>query len=178
MQVTLCEAVEQYKTELESLGRAEATVAVYMVYLRKFARVAGSSLLVASAITPSKMTEFFATIKTTPTRNGTLAALRGFTGWAVRMKYVRPDAAAEALGGRQTKAVQRQPKHYIPVTEFPGLLDCAGETHPIERAVIATALYTLCRQSEIIGLKLSDVNLETRELRVWRKKRQRFTILI
>lgn len=175
MQVTVAEAVREYEIELKSLGRADATITRYMVYLRAFTRTVGGQSSVSAAVTPAKMTQFFATITTAHTRNGTLAALRGFTAWAVRMRYLRPAAAVEALGGRQTKAVHRQPKHYIDVSEFPKLLDCAGETHPIERAVIALALYTLCRQSEIIGLKLGDVDLANRELSVYRNKRSRHT---
>ena len=174
MQVTLGEAVTQYQTELESLGRAESTIHGYMIYLRKFAECGGLDRSV-KIIGPDLTTRFFASLSTQHTRNMALAAVRGFLDWCVRMRYIPPASAAVALGGRQTRKVERKPKHYIPVGQFPALLDAAGETHPIERATVAVALFTLCRQSEIAAVKLSDVDLSGRKITVWRKKRKRTT---
>lgn len=173
-QVTIIKAVHQYHDELISLGRSESTIHVYMVYLLKFARSCGEGASIRSIDSP-KITAYFKTVTTGPTRNMALYALRGFLAWCVRMRYLTPAAAAIVLDGRKPKAVSPQPKHYIPVTQFRDLLDCAGETHPVERAVIALALFTLCRQSEIAGIKLGDVDLGERQLAVWRKKLKRAT---
>jgi integrase len=174
VQVTVGEAVAAYELELKSLGRADHTIRVYRRYLRDFAESCGERTSVAS-IDPGKVTRYFAGIGTQSNRNGAITALKGFMAWAVRMKYISPSAAANALGGRKFKTIARQPKHYIAVDDFPALLDAAGETHPIERAVIALALFTLCRASEITAIRLRDIDLPGRTLRVWRKKRQRWT---
>lgn len=175
MQVTIGEAITEYERELRSLGRSESTIRVYLIYLHQFAQTCGVQASVKAAASPARVTAYFATCRSQHTRNGSLAALRGFLAWAVRMRYLPAASAEIALQGRQTRKVERQPKHYVDVADFPRLLDCAGESHPIERAVIALALYTLCRQSEIIGLRLQDVDLANRKLRVYRNKRKRWT---
>lgn len=174
VQVTLGEAITQYQEELKSLGRAESTIHGYMIYLRKFGECGGWDRSV-KIVSPDLATRFFASLSTQHTRNMALAALRGFLGWCVRMRYLPAESVAIALGTRQTRKVARKPKHYIPVGQFPALLDAAGETHPIERAAVAVALFTLCRQSEIAAIKLSDVDLAARKITVWRMKRQRHT---
>jgi integrase len=177
VQVTVGEAVDQYREELQSLGRSRNTIDVYMTYLRKFANSCGQHTSVAS-VSPEKMTKFFAGVTTPHTRNKVYVILRGWLKWCVRRKYIRPADAELALEGRKTRVVARQPKHYVPVDQFPALLDAAGEAHPVERAVVALALYTLCRQSEIIALRLRDIDPEARTIKVWRQKRQRWTEVV
>lgn len=174
--ITVRQAVHAYAQELASLGKSANTIRVYTLYLHKLAMACGNCPV--DAISPGHVTAFFGSLPSQPVRNLALPAVRGFMAWAVRVGYLSDSAARAAVGPRTAKRTGRRPKHYIPVDQFGAALASAGDTHPLDRAVIALALYTLCRQSELSALQLKHVDLAGRSLTVWRQKRQRWTQVV
>jgi integrase len=109
-------------------------------------------------------------------RNNNLETLRAFLGWAEKWGYLRHNfTAAQLLDGYKGRKAERQPKYYLDAQEFPAALESAGERHPCDRAVIALALFTLARQSEIKIIRLRDLDFAKREIRLYREKRDRWT---
>lgn len=109
-------------------------------------------------------------------RNNALDSLKRFLSWAENWGYLRPGfTAAKLLEGYKTRQAERQPKYYLDAAEFPAALEAAGGRNPRDRAVIAIALNTLARQSEIAALRLCDLDLGHLDIRMYRKKRKRWT---
>jgi integrase len=109
-------------------------------------------------------------------RNNNLETLKRFLEWAEKFGYLRPGfTAAKLLDGYRGKKAERQPKYYLDAAEFPAALEAAGDHHPVDRAVVALALYTLARQSEIKTIRLCDYDAGSGEIRLYREKRDRWT---
>jgi len=184
MAVTLKQAVESHIEELVSQGLAKSTVTCRASYLRRFARKSDEMAKSEGKrggcrpahLTPAYVARFFAAVGGSQgNRNNALLALRRFFDWLERMRYVEPNTAVWLLGGRKIAAAQREPKYYIKAEHFATMLDIAGEWHPGERAMIAIALYTLCRSSEIAFMRLKHINLVSRTVSIWRAKTKRWT---
>ena len=110
-------------------------------------------------------------------RNNNLETLKAFLGWAEKWGYLRHNfTAAQLLDGYRGKKAERQPKYYLDMEEFPAALEAAGQGHPVDRAVVALALFTLARQSEIKALRLCDVDFTKCEIRIYRDKLKRWTV--
>jgi integrase len=109
-------------------------------------------------------------------RNNCLETLKGFLVWAEKWGYLRPGfTSLKLLEGYKGRKAERAPKYYLDAQEFPAALEAAGQRHPVDRAVIALALYTLARQSEIKAIRLCDLDFDKREIRLYREKRDRWT---
>lgn len=57
------------------------------------------------------------------------------------------------------------------------LLDEAGKRHPRDRMVVALGLFAAPRESEIVALKVGDVDFERDEIRMWRKKQRAWHVI-
>jgi integrase len=109
-------------------------------------------------------------------RNNKLVVLRKFLGWAEGRRLLRPGLTAAALlDGYDHRKVSRSRKLYVEADRFAEMLDAAEKQHPRDRAVVALILYTLARQSEIKPMRLKDLNLDSRDLRMYRQKTGRHT---
>lgn len=53
---------------------------------------------------------------------------------------------------------------------FSRLLEAAGARHPRDRAVVALGAYTGLRESELVALKIENIDFEAGEVRAYRKK--------
>lgn len=107
-------------------------------------------------------------------RANKLGALKGYFTWLENRGLLRPGmTAAKLLEGRKAKREQRAPKYYIPAEDFGPLLSVAHD--PRDRGVLAMALYTLTRQSEIASVTLRQVAEAGQTMEVWRMKRKRWT---
>lgn len=108
-------------------------------------------------------------------KNNALVHVRNLVTYAERMNYIRKGGADWLVGSRHAKKTQRTPKHYVDVQDFPALLDLAEQWHPEDRAIMALALFTLCRASEIQCLRLRDIDLMARTITMFRPKTDRWT---
>jgi integrase len=109
------------------------------------------------------------------TRANKIDAVKSFLEWAENRNLLRAGfTAKKLLDGYKATRGQRKPKHYILPNDFPRLL--ASPAGPRDRAVIALALYTLARQSEIITLDFRHLDLDGKKIHLFRSKTKRWTV--
>ena len=96
----------------------------------------------------------------TGTVNNTQSGLSAFFKWCRTRGIVMP--TVDPIAGRRYFPAQDKPRLYIPLADFPRILDAA--TSPRDRALLALGLYTLGRQSEIINLRVKHLDLASGHL--------------
>lgn len=89
-----------------------------------------------------------------------LQNLRGLFRFAQVRRYLgnTPDPTSH----RHRMRVQPKARRRIPVQDFTRLMDSCE--HPRDRMVVALGVYLMLRQSEIVRLRVGDVNLDTEEI--------------
>ena len=186
MKVTVRTAVQAYADYADSRGFAPSYKRIQLGYLTRFADCCDKNARELGNRAPVKpgqlnaryVSRFFQTLPdTTGSRNRALTALRGFFKFLERFEYVDPGKTSLLLDDRKASKFTRQPKYYIPVSQFGPMIRAAGERHAVDTITLALAFYTLGRQSEIAGLRLSDVDLVNQTLRLYRPKRKRWTTI-
>lgn len=179
-------AAEDFIEDMRSRGYAVTTIRDRASWVRRFTESATSSyradkdsrraVCKVADLSPRYVAKFFKDGNFKPGHyNNGVIALRMLFRYFVRMKYLDREDDGWLLGERKVLHVERAPKYYIPVGDFPRVLDVAGEWHREDRATLALGLYTLGRQGEISGLQLMHVNLDNRTITMRRPKRQRWT---
>lgn len=181
MPMLVSEAVPRFTEYLRGRGLAEGTVKRHAWAAGEFARscqVAKGPRATMGQVDPECVSRFFASIEGGQgSRNNKLETVRAFLNWAEKFRLLRPGfTCAGLLEGYRCRKAERQPKHYISAAEFPAALDIAGSRNPCDRAVIAVALYTLARASEIRVLRLRDLDLANGNINLYREKRNRWTV--
>lgn len=180
MPVKVTDALPQFATFLDGRGLAAGTIKRHMQVGRGFVRtcqqVKGANATMGQ-VDHEVVGRFFADLPGGQGyRNNALESVRSFLNWAEKWGYLRPNfTAAKLMDGYKSRAAERQPKHYLTAEEFPVMLEAAGERNPRDRAIAALALYTLARQSEIAPLRLCDLDLAEGSVRLYRRKRKRWT---
>lgn len=102
--------------------------------------------------------------------NNIQASLSAFSRWCRERDYMLP--SQNPVGSRRYRKDPPKQRDYIPLSDFPRLLEVAdeGEIGPRDRAFMAAGLYLMVRQSELINIKIKDLNLEHDEIDVLIKK--------
>lgn len=90
------------------------------------------------------------------TLNTDLVALRRLFDFAVARRYM--GALDNPATHRRTLREQPKSRQLIPASKFGALLDACK--HPRDRAFVALGLYLLLRASEIVELRIGDVDLD------------------
>jgi len=181
MPVKVADAVPRFLEYQAGRGMSEGTVRRHGIAARRFARacqaVKGPAATMGQ-VDHECVARFFGDLGGSQgNRNNNLESLKRFLEWAEKWGLLRPGfTAARLLEGYRTRKHERQPKYYLDAAEFPAALEAAEAHHPVERAIVALALYTLARQSEIKVIRLSDLDLARGEIRLWREKRDRWTV--
>jgi integrase len=114
----------------------------------------------ADNISEGRMTEFLASRPATRSRNSIRLdhqVLGTFFAWAEETR--RCPRSRNPMWGRRKPKAEKRERARVSVSDFPHLLDCAGKRHPRDRAFVALALFTMCRSSEIVSLKVGDLRL-------------------
>lgn len=178
------EAIEAYKGEMRSLDLSPRTLQNQGYMLDRFVKVAWQVArergkrkpLDCREIDGQVVARFFDDYAgiAQGQRNNILSVLRKFLAYCERERWMEAGEAARLLTTRRSKSYQRAPKFYIPVEDFQTCLNVQTR-HPADRAVMALALYTLARKSEIQALRLKDIDFKNGILHVWRQKRKRWT---
>jgi len=174
------EAIAEYRDWIDSRDYAASTQQTYLAKMDRFETVYRQyqadrrHIPYVCSISPGVVTAFFRSYRNY-TRNDALKVMRSFLRWSVRMKYIDPADVEAALGDRKAIPFNRRPKHYIPAERFQEALEIAGERHPHDRAFLALMLFTLCRVSEVITIKLKDFDLAESEAGIYRQKKKRWT---
>jgi integrase len=180
MVLPVADAVPAFEEYDSGRGLAAGTVRRHMIAVRRFAKVCrqvkGKGVTMGQ-VDHQCVSKFFATLGGAQGhRNNNLESLRAFLNWAEKWGHLRPGfTAAKLLEGYKTRAPERQPKYYLSAAEFPAALEAAGNHNPADRAIMAIALHTLARQSEIAGLRLCDYDAASGTVRIYRQKRKRWT---
>lgn len=177
-------AVTGYIAEQQTLGLAANTVRHQAGFIRRFEVVCVREArdrhlqrpLRTDEIDRAIVARYFSLGSQKPgNMNNHLNALRKFLNWCEAANYIAPGESARLLAGRKHLKAVRDPKHYVPVQQFPVLLDVSGRRHPSERAFMAGALYTLGRKSDVCSISLKDIDLNARVTQMFRPKRNRWT---
>lgn len=102
--------------------------------------------------------------------NNIQASLSAFARWCRDREYMLQ--SQNPVGSRRYRKDPPKQRDYVPLSDFPRLLDAAGEGElgPRDRAFIAAGLYLMVRQSELINIRIKDLNLEHDEVDVLIKK--------
>lgn len=177
------EALDLWRAEQVTSGLAENTVYNQGLHISRLERVCVQlarergkrSPLQVGEIDSRVISAYFATcVGQQGNRNNMLIVLRKFLKWAELARELPAGETDRLLAAYRHRKAPRQPKYYVPVEDFGTLIESASR-HPCDRAVMALALYTLCRRSEIDRLRLKDVDLAGQTLHVYRPKRRRWT---
>jgi len=92
--------------------------------------------------------------------------IKSFVAYCSRRGWTRADLLSEVIPRREARKIRQQPS----VNSLLAML--AATTDPRDRAVLACAMNTGLRASEIAPLRVGDVDLRTLTLHVWISKSQ------
>lgn len=157
------EAVGIYLDQRAADGFSPSTVNNDRRCLTRFLRVAGDMRV--TELTRQKFDAFMAIEASrglaAGTLNGYQSAMSAFASWCRESGYM--DLLQNPVPKRYRKDPPKK-KNYVPITDFPRLLDAAEQQHWRDRAFIAAGLYLMLRQSELCALKVGDVDLNLGEI--------------
>lgn len=163
---TISTVKPEYELHLTARGLAPNTVKMNMQALNRWLDLVGDTRI--DQITGSHIDRLFGSAGWSPkTQNLYLSILRGnFFAWCRRHGYMKRDF--DPTDGWRNVRTESREQFWLPVEEFPALLDAAGG--PRDRAIIALGLYTFLRGSEIASLRLQDIDLDRYTLTAYRWK--------
>ena len=162
------ESIPLYLDYRRSEGYKSNTVRADLVALRRVQKILPGMDL--DHITPQHIDAIYTEMNERRLRPSTVnlstAAMRSFFRWAIDRGYrTRKDNPVQ---GRRYRPADRQPQTRVPMSMFPALLDAA--TSPRDRALIALGLYTMARKTEITGIRISDLDLDSGEISLYISK--------
>ena len=150
---SLSAAIDEFAAHLRAKRRAKNTVDGYVYVLQKALKTWGD--ISTDAIEPIHIDRFFAAGNwADSTQNQYLASLRVFFKWLRNSRYTWPDHDPTVTW--EVARVRSKDRLRLSPDEFYPLMDACS--HPRDRAVVALALFTLLRGSEIATLKWADVD--------------------
>lgn len=162
---TLSEAAADYRGHLVARGLSKNTVKNNMQALNRAAEVWGDIQI--GSISGQHIDRLFRRNDwSAATRNLYLGFIRSFFTWCRREGHMSRDF--DPTAGWGSVRVPRVEKMRLPLEEFPTLLDSC--VHPRDRMICALGIYTFLRGSEVVSLRVSDVNLSANELHIFRHK--------
>lgn len=162
---TLSQASVEYVKFMEARGLAEATIRSTRNMLEHAYRAWGD--LDLHELHPRHIDALFiGKTWSTGTRNIYLLTLRSFLKWCRTHRYLPTDY--DPTDGWTTRPLDKKERTWLTLPVLHAVMDAT--THARDRAFIAIGMYTFLRASEIVALKISDIDIERSELRVYRFK--------
>lgn len=158
MKQLLSDSIDDYLRFRRSQDYSKATVAQDTQILKRFLATVGNVWM--HVIDEKHVNRHFeAANKTRKSSSLTNdhGVLNRFFLWA-RKTGRMPVDSDPMFGRRQPRATVRE-RNRIAVHEFGRLLDEAGARDPRDRALVAVLLYTLQRDSEVVDLRIRDLDL-------------------
>ena len=173
MKELLSDAIDDYLRHRKSQDYSKGTLNCDRQVLKRFLSITGN--VWCHSITERHVERHFdvASLKRQASSlKNDHSVLIGFFRWARHTRRMPVDSDP-MFGRRQPKRTERE-RNRVPVTDFPRLLDAAGERDPRDRALIAVLLYTLMRDSEVRDLRVRDLKLSEGRLaaRIWKTKQE------
>jgi len=174
---TLTEASTEYVQFLEARGMAKATIRSAL-NMFTHARKAWGDDLDLQELHPRHIDAFFiGKTWSTGTRNVYLQSMKSFFKWCRTHRYLPPDY--DPAEGWTARPLEKTERTWLTLPVLRALMDATD--HARDRAFIAIGIYTFLRASEIINLRIGDIDIDRSELRVYRiktKQRDRLPICL
>lgn len=162
---TLSQASAEYLQFLEARGLARATIQSARNMLNHAARSWGD--LDLQELHPRHVDAFFTGRDwSTGTRNIYLLGMRAFFRWCRTHRYMPTDY--DPTEGWTSRPLPKTERTWLTLPVLTALM--SATSHARDRAFIAIGIYTFLRASEIVALKIGDIDIERSELRVYRIK--------
>lgn len=149
-------------------GFARNTVTNDRQAIRRLMSITGDVEL--TAITPISLDDLMTHLRAeryaVTTMNSTQASLSAFFKWCRSRSHAPVDW--DPIAGRRYSPVTPPRRLYVPLHDFPLVLDSA--TNPRDRALMALGLFTLGRQSELVSMRVSDLDLTAGviDMHIWK----------
>lgn len=105
--------------------------------------------------------------------NALHSGYKAFFRWCRMRRYMGPDQ--DPLEGVRWRRVAQKERTYVPLHEFPDLLDSAPE--PRDRALVSLGLFLFLRASEATSLRVGDVDLDAGTIAVTVHKTGDFDVM-
>ena len=165
MNMTLGNAIDNYRRHLQARNRAESTIQNSIQPLRFLYRAVGDIQI--RHLRPQHIDRMFqGKTWSVSTRNLYIGYLRRFTAHARRQGWMPRDE--DPMDGWEIDRVPRKEYLRVPVERFGELMDATD--HPRDRIVIALGLFTFCRSSEVSTIRVRDLDFGRNEVEVFRWK--------
>ena len=162
---TLSQASVEYLQFLEARGLAKSTIQSARNALSHADRAWGD--LDLQDLQARHIDAFFTGRSwSTGTRNIYLLVLRSFFRWCRTHRYLHPDY--DPTEGWTSRPLEKKERTWLTLPVLHALLD--STTHARDRAFIAIGMYTFLRASEIVSLRIGDIDGTRSELRIYRVK--------
>lgn len=162
---TLSQASLEYVEFMEARGLAKATVRSAQNMFSHAHRAWGD--LDLRELHPRHVDALFIGKKwSTGTRNVYLQSLKSFLKWCRTHRYLPPDY--DPTEGWEARPLEKIERTWLTLPVLEALIN--STTHARDRAFIAIGIYTFLRASEIINLRIGDIDIDRSELRVYRIK--------
>lgn len=157
MRPTIANAETEYVHWRITQGFARATVRNDRSAIKIMRDTLGDDYLIADIDDRSfiKTLERASITRSAASVNMVQSCLSAFFKWCRMRKYMGIDV--DPLMGSRYKRVPKKERRRLSIHEFPAFLDCA--TDPRDRATLSLGLYLFLRSSEIVSLRVRDVNL-------------------
>lgn len=155
----LSDAIDEFDRHRKSQDFSKSTLSNHRGTLKKFLAVNGN--IWCNAITDKHVTRFFEEISKTKqpqSMRNDHTALSVFFEYARYKGYMSLDV--NPLWGRRKPAKVKRERNRLHVSRFASFLDAAEQRCERDRAAMSVVLYTLMRDSEIVDLRLWDLDLE------------------
>lgn len=172
MSITILEARAQWIQHMQAKGRKDRTIYNSIQPVTHLHRACGNIQI--ASIRPQHVDKMFHGQTWSPrTRNLYLGNLALFFKFCRRMGWMPKDY--DPTEGWDPVRVPREQHLQVPPERFGDLLDAAR--HPRDRAFIALGLFTFGRSSEIITLRVADLDFSRNTVAIFRHKTSQSDIL-
>lgn len=170
--ITILEAMNQYEAHLRAKGRKDRTIYNNLQPIKHLYRAAGDIQI--ASLRHQHVDKMFASGTWSPrTRNLYLGNLSLFFKFCRRMRWMPKDY--DPAEGWDSVAVPRKEALRIQPEDFAALLDASR--HPRDRILLALGLYTFCRSSELVTLRVDDVDFDANTITIFRWKTSEADVL-
>ena len=156
--IRLSSAIDAYMNFRRHEGISRNTAKNERLVLDRLLKVAGNIYLVN--IGDSHLTAYAqdASQSRSPRTMGIdYACLNRFFQWAATARHI--SRMNNPMEGRRRPRWMPTDRRHLPMGDFPRLLDAAGAAHPRDRMVVALGIYLFLRASEIVDLRIGDIDL-------------------
>lgn len=168
----LADAREEYLVYRHTAGYTKNTVQVDKIALYRLQKIVGN--IEVQSITHRHIDGVYVMMSEKKLRASTVnvatACMRSFFAWARDRGYAAPDA--NPVSGRRYRPREALNLIRVPLAQFPSLLDAART--PRDRMLIALGLYTMGRKTEITGIRMQHLDMDSEEIQMYISKANTF----